>query len=1043
MTLPELCIRRPVMATLLMAAIVVIGISGYKQLPISALPNVDFPTIQVSAVLPGASPETMAASVATPLEKQFSTISGVSSIISTSTLGNAVITLQFDLGRNIDGAALDVQSAMTTAAKNLPIEMTTPPSFQKVNPADQPILFISLNSATLPLSQVDEYAETLMAQRISQLSGVAQVSVYGSQKYAVRVQVNPKALASRNMALDDVQTAVAAATSNTPVGALTGPQQQWVLQATGQPSRAKDYRQLIVAYRNGAPVRLNEIATAVDSVENDQAAAWYNTADTSNRSIILAIQRQPGANTVEVVDSVKGLLPEFAAVLPPSVNTVVLFDRSVSIRRSIDDVRFTLGLTIVLVVLVIFLFLRKISATIIPALALPVSIIGTCAGMYFCGFSIDNISLMALTLSVGFVVDDAIVMLENIVRHIEHGERPMQAALRGSREIAFTILSMTLSLVAVFVPVLFMGGVVGRLFREFAVTISLAIVVSGIVSLTLTPMLCSRFLRPHSDERENWFGRMLEAGFQAMLNAYDRSLQSVLRHRLAMLVFTLITLAGTIYGYQIIAKGFLPIEDNNFIFAFTETRQDISFPAMSTAQQQIADIVRADPDVVSGMSFIGAVGTTPLNQGRLFFELKPRPERQNQASMDQVIQRLRKKLAGVPGINAFMQPVQNISFGARLGKGAYQYTLQSVALDQLYDWAPKLEGEIRKLPGLQDVSSDLQIKSPQLIVAVDKDRALSLGVNADQVRNTLYSAFGTRQVATIYTPTNDYEVILELDKNYQQSASDLTLLYVRSGTGQLVPLDSIANIARSVGPLTVNHQGQVPAVTITFNLAPGVALGDAVDRIHEVERRIGLPVTVNSSFQGTAQLFQQSLQGQGLLLLAAVAVIYIILGILYESFIHPITILSGLPAAGLGALITLAFFHKDLSVIAVIGIVMLIGIVKKNAIMMIDFALERKRQGETDATKAIYDACLLRFRPIMMTTMCALMGTFPIAIGSGAGSELRQPLGIAVVGGLLLSQLLTLYITPVIYVYLEKLSERLGGRAIVIPAPVETRQAAE
>ncbi|HUN49957.1 MAG TPA: efflux RND transporter permease subunit, partial [Candidatus Sulfotelmatobacter sp.] len=1029
--------------TLLMAAIVVIGISGYKQLPISALPNVDFPTIQVSATLPGASPETMASSVATPLEKQFSTIAGVSSIISTSTLGSSVIVLQFDLDRNIDGAALDVQSAMTAAAKNLPIEMTTPPSFQKVNPADQPILYISLNSSILSLSDVDEYAENMMAQRISQLSGVAQVFVYGSQKYAVRVQVNPKAMASRNISLDDVQNAVAAATSNTPVGALTGPQQQWVLQATGQPSHAADYRKLIVAYRNGAPVRLNEIATLVDSVQNDQAAAWYITPEASNRSVILAIQRQPGANTVEVVDSVKALLPEFAAVLPPSVNTKVMFDRSISIRRSIDDVRFTLGLTIILVVLVIFLFLRKISATIIPALALPVSIIGTCAGMYFCGFSIDNISLMALTLSVGFVVDDAIVMLENIVRHVEHGERPMQAALRGSREIAFTILSMTISLVAVFVPVLFMGGVIGRLFREFAVTISLAIVVSGIVSLTLTPMLCSRFLRPHSEEHENWAGRMLEAGFQAALRAYDRSLQAVLRHRLAMLIFTLVTVAATVYGYMIVPKGFLPIEDNNFIFALTETRQDISFPAMSAEQQQIADIIRTDPDVVSGGSFIGAFGVTPLNQGRLFFELKPRPERGHEASMEEVIQRLRKKLAVVPGINVFMQPVQNISFGGRLGKGAYQYTLQSVALDQLYIWAPRLEAAIRKLPGLQDVSSDLQIKSPQLIISVDKDRALSLGVNADQVRNTLYSAFGTRQVATIYTPSDDFEVILELDKNYQQSAGDLNWLYVRSSTGQLVPLDSIATISRGIGPLTVNHQGQLPAVTITFNLAPGVALGEAVDRIHEVERKIGLPVAVQSSFQGTAQLFQQSLQGQGLLLLAAVAVIYIILGILYESFIHPITILSGLPAAGLGALITLAFFHKDLSVIAVIGIVMLIGIVKKNAIMMIDFALEQKRQGETDATKAIYDACLLRFRPIMMTTMCALMGTFPIAVGSGAGSELRQPLGIAVVGGLLLSQLLTLYITPVIYVYLDRLEVRLSGRKLSVPAPVETRQAAE
>ncbi|HYM30483.1 MAG TPA: multidrug efflux RND transporter permease subunit [Candidatus Cybelea sp.] len=1038
MTLPELCIRRPVMATLLMAAIIVIGIAGYRQLPISALPNVDFPTIQVSATLPGASPETMASSVATPLEKQFSTIAGISSITSTSTLGSSVVTLQFDLDRNIDAAALDVQSALTVAARKLPVEMTTPPSFQKVNPADQPILYISLNSATLPLSAVDEYAETTIAQRVSQLSGVAQVLVFGAQKYAVRVQVNPEALASKNIGLDEVQSAVAAATSNTPVGALYGPQQQLTLQTTGQPSNAAAYRPLIVAFRNGGPVRLGDVANIVDSVENDRVAGWYN----SKRSIILAIQRQPGANTVEVVDSVRNLLPNLELEIPPSVSIDVLNDRSQSIRNSIDDVKFTLGLTIMLVVLVIFLFLRKVSATIIPALALPVSIIGTCAGMYFLGFSIDNISLMALTLSVGFVVDDAIVMLENIVRHIEHGERPMQAALRGSREIAFTIISMTLSLIAVFIPVLFMGGVVGRLFREFAVTISLAILVSGLVSLTLTPMLCSRFLRPHSEEREDRFGRALEAGFLAMLRAYDRSLTVVLRHRFVTLMVTLATLAGSIYGYREIPKGFFPTEDNSLIFAITEARQDISFKAMAEQQQIANQIVASDPDVIKPASFIGAFATTTINQGRLFFGLKPRAERVGKATIEQVIQRLRRKLATIPGINVYMQPVQNIQLGGRLGKGQYQYTLQSGSLDQLYNWAPKLEGEMRKLPGFQDVSSDLQIKAPQLLIDVNKDRALTLGVNADHVRQMLYSAFGTRQVATIYTPSNDYEVILELDPKFQESADNLTKLYVRSASGQLVPLDAIASVTRNVGPLTVNHQGQIPSVTITFNLAPGVALGDAVDRVREVERQAGLPATVSSSFQGTAQIFQQSLQGQGLLLLAAVATIYIILGILYESFIHPITILSGLPAAGLGALVTLSVFHKDLSVIAVIGIVMLIGIVKKNAIMMIDFALERKRQGETDPVKAIYDACLLRFRPIMMTTMAALMGTFPIAIGAGSGSELRQPLGIAVVGGLLLSQLLTLYITPVIYIYFERLAARLTGGAAA-SQPVETPHPAE
>ncbi len=1025
MTLPETCIRRPVMTTLLMMAFVIFGLFSYRLLPVAALPRVDFPTIVVSADLPGASPESMASSVAAPLERQFSTIAGVSSIISTSGQGVSTITLQFDLDRNIDGAALDVQSALTTAAKKLPREMTIPPSFQKVNPADQPVLFLVLSSDTQPLSRVDEYAETMIGQRVSQLQGVALVNVFGAQKYAVRIQANPEALASKGIGLDDLQNAVAAANSNTPVGSLSGPAQNFTLDAPTQLNEAAQYRSLIVAYKNGAPVRLAEVAKAVDSVENDKVAGWLN----GKRSIILAIQRQPDANTVEVVDSVKQLLPIFRAQIPPSVNLQVLSDRSASIRQSVSDVRFTLMLTACLVVLVIFVFLRNVTATIIPALALPVSVIGTFAGMYVFGYSIDNLSLLALTLSVGFVVDDAIVMLENIVRHVEGGERPFEAALKGAREIGFTIISITLSLVAVFIPVLFMGGVVGRVFREFAVTISMTILISGLVSLTLTPMLCSRLLKSHAGERHNPFYRASEAAFQGLIAAYDWSLRQVLRHKRTTLFVTLATLAISVYFYIAIPKGFFPIEDTGFVFAFTEAAQDISFEGMAEHQKELAAIVKADVNVQDVNSFVGATGFSPaLNNGRLFITLKPRDQRKQ--TVTEVIQQLRRETARVPGMTVFFQPIQNFQLGGRLSKSLYQYTLQDAELDELYRLAPEVQARIAKLPGFQDVTSDLQLRNRQALVDFDRDKMAQYGITADQARNMLYSAFGTRQVSTIYLPANDYEVILEIDPAYQRDPEALSRLYVRSSTGQMVPLYAFATVRQGVGPVTVNHQGQLPSVTISFNLAPGVSLGEALDGIRRVERAVNLPATVATSFQGSAQVFQDSLKGQGLLILAAVVVIYIVLGILYESFIHPVTILSGLPAAGLGALLTLMLFGQDLSVIAIIGIVMLIGIVKKNAIMMIDFAIERQRAGGTAPEHAIYEACLLRFRPIMMTTMAAIMGSLPIAVGLGAGSELRRPLGLAVVGGLIVSQSLTLFITPVIYIYLERLREAFAREPV-------------
>ncbi len=1026
MNIAELFIRRPVMTTLVMLSFVIFGIAGYRQLSVSDLPNVDFPVILVNATLPGANPDTMASAVATPLEREFSTIAGLDSMNSVNALGITMITLQFNLGRNIDAAAQDVQAAISRAEKKLPRDMPSPPSYNKVNPADTPVMYLAVVSPTLPLYAVDEYAQTLIGQQLSMLAGVAQVQVYGSQKYAARAQIDPDALASRKIGIDEVIRALQAGNVNLPLGVLNGPHQAFTIQANGQIFNAAGYEDLIIAWRGGSPVRLRDVGRAIDSVENDKVASWYNTPTSTSRAIILAVLRQPGSNAVEVATSIKNLFPKLQEQLPTSVSLKVIYDQSTTIKASIKDVEFTLVLVVCLVVLVIFLFLRNVYATVIPSLALPVSIIGTFAAMYCFGFSLDNLSLMALTLSVGFVVDDAIVMLENIVRHVEQGEGVLEAAFKGSKEIGFTIISMTISLVAVFIPVLFMGGVVGRLFYEFSVVISLAILISGIVSLTLTPMLCSRYLKPENKQAQH--GKLYhtaERFFQIMFNFYWRSLDRVLKFPRTTMMVSGILLVLTVWLFIIIPKGFLPNEDRNMYFCFTEAFQGISFDDMVTHQMRLVDIVKQDPNTLSFMASVGVGGPNVSgNTGRMFVTLKPREERK--LSVDEIVQQMRTKLAQVPGIRAFPQNLPVVRIGGQLTKSFYQYTLQSPDLEGLYQHAPELEAKMRKLPILQDVTTDLQITNPQITIEIDRDKSMALGVTAQQIEDAIFGCFSARQVSTIYAPNNQYQVIMELEPKFQQDPATLSKLYIRSSTGALVPLNTVATLKRDVGPMTVNHLGQLPAVTISFNLRPDVAIGDAVEAVQKLSRET-LPQNISTSFQGTAQAFQSSVKNIGLLLLMAILVIYIVLGILYESFVHPITILSGLPSAGFGALLTLLIFRVELSVYAFVGIIMLIGIVKKNAIMMIDFALDAQRNRGKSPHDAIYEGCLIRFRPIMMTTMAAFMSTLPIALGFGAGAESRRPLGLAVVGGLLFSQVITLYITPVFYVYMDSFQSWVGN----------------
>ncbi|HEY7247648.1 MAG TPA: efflux RND transporter permease subunit, partial [Xanthobacteraceae bacterium] len=1009
-------IARPIATTLLMLALLAAGIVGYNLLPVAALPNVDIPTLTVTASLPGADPETMASSVAQPLERQFADLPGVTQITSVNVLGNTAITLQFDLSRSIDGAASDVQGAINAAEGSLPKNLPSPPTYRKTNPADHPILILGLTSAVMPLTDLDRYADLNIAQRISSMTGVGQVLIFGQQKYAPTIMVNPLAVAARGIGLDEIAAAISTSTANLPVGTLQGPVQSVQIGTNGQLFNAQDIGRVVVSYRNGAPVRLDDIARVVSGSESPLQASWVGT----QRGEMIGIWRQPGANTIDLVDRIKAALPNLRAGIPPGVNVSIISDRSVSIRESFSDVKLTLLGAIVLVVLVIFAFLRSFWATAIPSVTVPLSLVGTFGFMYVLGYSLDNLSLMALTLAVGLVVDDAIVVLENIFRYLEQGRDRVTAALMGSQEIGFTIVSITVSLIAVFIPLLFMSGIVGRLFREFGMVVAIAVALSAVIALTLSPMMASLVLQDPKSARHGALYRWSERGFNRLIHGYERGLQFTLRHQRPTMALNLLLIVVSGWMFYTMPKGFFPQEDTGLIFGFSQADPDISFPGMSKRQEAVAKVIAEDPDVAAFGSSIGGSYGSGLNTGRVFIQLKPFSQRTARA--DQIIQRLRPKLAAIPGITVFLQSIQNIQVGGRLARTQYQYTLQDVNIDELNAWAPKMLAKLRTLPGLQDVATDQSSGAVQLMIKINRDSAARLGVNITAIQQTLYDAFGQPYITQLYGPLNTYHVLLEVAPRYQTDVSALTRIYVRGSGGTLIPLSQIATLEPVAAPLAINHQAQFPSVTLSFNLAPGYSLGDAVEAIQKAAAQMGKPDTLQATFQGTAQEFQVSLSTQPLLITAALFAVYIVLGVLYESFVHPLTILLSLPSASAGALLFLWVFGFDLTMMAIIGLLMLIGIVKKNAIMMIDFALERLRVEHMPPERAIYEAAVLRFRPIMMTTMSALFVTVPIAIGFGSGADLRQPLGVAVVGGLIVSQALTLFTTPVTYLYMERLN---------------------